>query len=329
MYSAYYQERLRATCELYNVPWMDDPTNSDPTYALRNAIRQIVKVQDDLPVALQKENIIALAARGNQFRDVLLDEVNNTISLCKFSYEAFNGILRVECPKWIYNVPHRVLQHFIPALSRIFNTRKLERFYFHGVGNDKASNRVIEKFLNPKMKGFNVIHIQYRRRLHAREDMFELLLSPEEPRQAIRKKLHVPVKVSISQTGEWRLASFEFPPEWEQFSEIKVKVREDRGYYFRCLNVKEDLRLMEKHLPKRNKIRWKNAIRRSRSYPICLFAVLCHKEGRREWVDAIPQLRLHLSDDVVTTSRRTYNLDECNNEWLRLKWDRTEQEDLD
>src|SRR5438876_3084020 len=203
---------------------MDDPTNSDPTYALRNAIRQIVKVQDDLPVALQKENIIALATRGNQFRDNLLDEVNQVIRQCRFSYEAFNGILRVECPKSIYSAPHRVLQHFIPALSRIFNTRKLERFYFHGVGNDKASNKVIQKFLNPKMKGFNVIHIQYRRQGHAREDMFELLLSPEEPRRSIRRKVDVPVKVSKSQTGEWRLATFEFPREWKQFSDIKVKV---------------------------------------------------------------------------------------------------------
>jgi hypothetical protein len=308
---------------------MDDPTNSDPTYALRNAIRQIVKVQDNLPAALQKENILALAARGNQFRDDLLDEVNNVIRQCKFSYEPFNGILKVECPNWIYNLPHRILQHFIPALSRIFNTRKLERFYFHGVGNDKASKRVVEKFLNPKMKGFNVIHILYRRQGHAREDMFELRLLPEEPRRSVRNKFHVPVKVSLSQTGEWRLTSFEFPPEWKQFSDITVKVREDRGYYFRYLDKNEDFRLMEKHLSKRNKIRWKNALRRSKWYPLCLFAVLCHKEGRREWVDAIPQLRLHLSDDVVTTSRRTYNLDEYNNEWVGLKWDRTERENLD
>src|SRR5436190_19220136 len=135
--------------------------------------------------------------------------------------------------KTIYRAQHLVLQNFIPALSRIFNTRKLELFYFHGVGNDKASNRVIEKFLNPKMKGINIIHIQYRRQEHAREDMFGLLLSPEEPRRSVRRKVDVPVKVSKSQIGEWRLATFEFPPEWKQFSDMTVKVRDDKGYYFR------------------------------------------------------------------------------------------------
>ena len=329
--SRLWKERLQATCKLYNVQWMDDPTNLDPTFALRNAIRSIVTVQENLPVALRKENIIVLARRGNQYRDDLLKRVNEAISKCRFSYEAFTGMLKAECPTSTYDLPERVLQHFIPSLIRVFKTRKLEQFFFHGVGIDKASKATVTKFLNQKRHSFNIQGTEFRRHRHFREDYFVLYLYPEKPRIRARRGTIVPINVPQGQLREWKNSEFEFPEQWQQFHEFIVKVKDDRKYYFRYFTEEKDTKgrrsdasLMKRFLKKNDAIKWNNAKLRSTYYPRCNLAVLCHKKKEvgkkeKESVDAIPQLRLNFSDGVFALCTGKYDLNTREHEWVSIK----------
>lgn len=59
------KDRLIATCEANNVPWFEDSTNSDPTLTTRNAIRKMSR-EHQLPAALQKPSILALAERSKR-----------------------------------------------------------------------------------------------------------------------------------------------------------------------------------------------------------------------------------------------------------------------
>ncbi|KAM0282839.1 hypothetical protein ACHAQH_002843 [Verticillium albo-atrum] len=56
------KDRLVATCEANNVPWIEDATNKDPTMTMRNAVRYMWKGHD-LPVALSKPSILAMSRR--------------------------------------------------------------------------------------------------------------------------------------------------------------------------------------------------------------------------------------------------------------------------
>lgn len=56
------KDRLLATCAHWNVPWVEDETNSDRTLTVRNAVRHIFQ-SHRLPAALTKESISALSNR--------------------------------------------------------------------------------------------------------------------------------------------------------------------------------------------------------------------------------------------------------------------------
>ncbi|KAJ6780124.1 hypothetical protein PWT90_03837 [Aphanocladium album] len=57
--------RLVATCEANGVPWFEDGTNLDPTLTTRNALRKLCR-ENELPKALQKTSILALAERSRR-----------------------------------------------------------------------------------------------------------------------------------------------------------------------------------------------------------------------------------------------------------------------
>lgn len=59
------KDRLVATCLHSNIPWFEDHTNQDPTMTMRNAVRHMYK-NCQLPRALQKPSILALAARTDR-----------------------------------------------------------------------------------------------------------------------------------------------------------------------------------------------------------------------------------------------------------------------
>ncbi|KAI0205780.1 adenine nucleotide alpha hydrolases-like protein [Astrocystis sublimbata] len=56
------KERLIATCEANKIPWWEDETNKDPTLTMRNTVRHMCR-NHTLPVALQKDSILALSKR--------------------------------------------------------------------------------------------------------------------------------------------------------------------------------------------------------------------------------------------------------------------------
>lgn len=62
---AFDKDRLRATCEEHQIPWVEDHTNNDPTVTTRNAIRHMAR-HYTLPVALQKPAILALGERAKR-----------------------------------------------------------------------------------------------------------------------------------------------------------------------------------------------------------------------------------------------------------------------
>jgi len=47
--------------------------------------------------------------------------------------------------------------------------------------------------------------------------------------------------------------------------------------------------------------------------------VLCHKEGKKEIIDAIPQLRFNLTDGVFALSLGKYDLDKPEHEWVPIE----------
>ncbi|KFY38953.1 hypothetical protein V494_04159 [Pseudogymnoascus sp. VKM F-4513 (FW-928)] len=62
------KQELRDTCEANGMAWFEDKTNADPTLTMRNAIRHIY-ANNEVPVALQKPSILALAKRLQENRD--------------------------------------------------------------------------------------------------------------------------------------------------------------------------------------------------------------------------------------------------------------------
>jgi PP-loop family len=158
---------LKKTCEKYKTPWFEDPTNSDPTYTRRNAIRKLTEVQRALPEALRKNGIMEMVRRANPIRNLILTRVNSLLRKCTFDEDRITGCLRVFYPLMIAKEPNIIMQHFIPALVRVFNTRKLEPFALQGSGKDKVSPSVIEQFHLMNFEGFNVQGVKFSRSKHA------------------------------------------------------------------------------------------------------------------------------------------------------------------
>lgn len=300
---------------------MDDPTNFDPTYAMRNAIRNIVANQNNLPVALCKDRLIQLSTIGREYREYLLKEVNGILRRCTFKRDTFTGSIQVKIPDDLYEQPHRVLRHFIPALTRIFWARKVREFAFLGIEGDISSKQVLTNFLNPKYKRFNVQGVMFDKRTNKEQNEFSIVLYPEEPRRRSKKPV-VYLKVENQEGAEWKRATFEFPMNWRQPWPLEVLVREDRNYYFRRLHP-DDERFVGKFINRRQKMYYRHALKRSRFYCRELFPVLCHMEGHREWVDSVPQFRIDIVPDVKTVSYGVFDLKDSYSQWNEMQWEET------
>jgi hypothetical protein len=59
------KDRLIATCEAFNIPWIEDVTNQDPRLTARNALRHIL-ANNRLPAALSKSSLLALHERDEE-----------------------------------------------------------------------------------------------------------------------------------------------------------------------------------------------------------------------------------------------------------------------
>jgi hypothetical protein len=299
---------------------VDDPTNFVPTYALRNAIRHIVRHQTDLPWALRKPNLIVLASHGDQFRMDVLARVNELLSLCSFARETFTGKLKVACPPTVHQTPPRILRHFLPALARIFKSNKVENFAFRGVGSDLFSSEIANNFLNPNVPTFNVQSLSFRKIDKKLSRTLNLVITPEEPRRRTREKMTIPVQFGSEADDGWRYATHEehLGP-WA----ISISVQKDLGYYLRPLNDK-DISSVEKWVPEHSRHLWNNGIHRAIYYPKSLFPVLCHREGddEREIRDALPRFGIDISSGVRTSCGGPYgehDLETEKEQWVHLE----------
>jgi hypothetical protein len=309
--------RLRATCEYYNTPSVDDPTNFEPTYALRNAVRHIVRNQDDLPLALRRQHILKLSGHGHRFRTDVVGQVNKLLSLCSVARETFTGTLKITCPPEIHKVSPRILRHFLPALARVFRSNKRDKFTLHGIGQDLVSAQISNMLLNHNDLKFNIQSLEFRKFETKPSGELTLLIAPEEPRRR-RKPINQEILFHPQEDDGWRHAICkEWIPPWL----IKISVQEDLGYYLRPLN-KKDIATYDNWIPEHSRNLFENGLFRSKYYAKSLFPVLCHREGDLEVRDALPRFGIDISTGVRTScigGYGNYDLGTGNEQWVEVE----------
>jgi len=312
------------------VPWFNDSTNFEPTHAMRTAIRYIVRNQDDLPVALQKQSLMPLIEKGRKYKTEQLERVNSMLSRCTFERDTFTGGVRVQFPvSMIRGLRRPAVAHFIPALARVFFSGKVEPFKFLGVRADKASDAVVEKFCDFKLpQQFNVFGLLFRKVLRSGDKRYILYIAPEFPPRIKWQHVSriVPITVLPDQTTKWKKTTFEFPVQWHQPWKIDVAVKEDRVYYFRIIDQLfregvQDHSKFEK-LGKWDAALVLNSKKRSRFYPFPLLLVICHLEDNVEKLDYLPRHGIQISQDVRAKIHTTFDLTQLDKEeYVGMEWD--------
>lgn len=92
------KDRLRATCQAWDVQWAEDMTNRDPTRTPRNAIRYLLRNRD-LPRSLQKPSLLALRERMCIKASALKSRANKAFEQCRISMlDTRAGALVVRLP---------------------------------------------------------------------------------------------------------------------------------------------------------------------------------------------------------------------------------------
>jgi len=287
-------------------------------FALRNAIRHIVQKQDDLPVALQRNNILSLAILGSQFHERLLRGVNSLLNQCNFHREAFTGKVRVTFPAAILRAPSRVLRNFIPALAHAFHSNSVERYVFRGSRTDLVSEDIVFQLLNPEVGQFTALALSFRKQLPTASGLLRLVVTPQRPPKVEIKPL--PLSVDV-QHGEWKLLKLNEKNERLVPTSIEISVLEDRNYYLRPLRTTDHPKL-KLLMPIDIRIQFLNGLNRSKDYPRELFPLLCHLEGEEEIIDALPSFKIDLSSTVKTRCARDFDLWRSTEEWIRIERER-------
>lgn len=75
----YSKNELYATCQARGVEWVEDPTNHDATFTLRNAIRQTLKDDTLLPMALQRQSLVDTLDEFQRKRDDFEQEARDVV----------------------------------------------------------------------------------------------------------------------------------------------------------------------------------------------------------------------------------------------------------
>ena len=75
------KERLKATCRVSQVRWIEDQTNQNPALTPRNTIRQLLQLER-LPKAIQKASLSALAKRMERKHATRTTRAENMFGLC-------------------------------------------------------------------------------------------------------------------------------------------------------------------------------------------------------------------------------------------------------
>lgn len=84
------KSRLVATCRSQDMIWMEDPTNEEAGYTIRNAIRKILKRPEQLPTALHAQSLLDLSKELKNTYEHLRQWKSETaaecdVILCKIS----------------------------------------------------------------------------------------------------------------------------------------------------------------------------------------------------------------------------------------------------
>ena len=93
--------RLMSTCLDEGLDWIEDPTNRDPTLTFRNACRRVLS-SPNLPVALQKRNVLSLAKtkdRSQQRRETFVDYLITIGHVKVLKFDTRAGTLDVRLPE--------------------------------------------------------------------------------------------------------------------------------------------------------------------------------------------------------------------------------------
>lgn len=89
---------LLATCQENNIPYVDDPTNFDPTLTPRNAIRSLLAEQK-LPRALREESILSLMRKSNSLLRSVTEDSNEILEQCEvLEFAPDTGCLIIKFP---------------------------------------------------------------------------------------------------------------------------------------------------------------------------------------------------------------------------------------
>jgi tRNA(Ile)-lysidine synthase len=91
------KDRLAQTCRDFNVSWVEDETNADPTLTARNAIRHIVN-NSKLPEALRKSSVLALRDRLESRRAGLEAQSRALFDQFNIRLDVMSGAAEVKIP---------------------------------------------------------------------------------------------------------------------------------------------------------------------------------------------------------------------------------------
>ncbi|PWY74077.1 PP-loop family protein [Aspergillus eucalypticola CBS 122712] len=92
------KQSLLATCKENNIPYVDDPTNFDPTLTPRNAIRSLLAGKK-LPRALREESILSLMRKSNSLLRSVTENSNDILSRCEIlEFAPDTGCLIIKFP---------------------------------------------------------------------------------------------------------------------------------------------------------------------------------------------------------------------------------------
>jgi hypothetical protein len=95
------KDRLIATCIELSMPWVEDITNKDPTFTMRNAVRHLLAT-DSLPIALRKPSLLSLAQKRDEMAESVRTRVEKSFGRCEiitFDTRAGTLIIRLPSPR--------------------------------------------------------------------------------------------------------------------------------------------------------------------------------------------------------------------------------------
>ncbi|KAF2430591.1 hypothetical protein EJ08DRAFT_238900 [Tothia fuscella] len=133
------KERLMATCEKYDIPWIEDQSNKDVKLTSRNSIRHILQ-HHKFPSALSKERLLALSASKQAQSEALTSSVNRSMGQTKLALDIRTGTLTAVIPQTKLentNVKIAVLHRLATLVSPL---PLIEVSQFAGVG--KSTSRL-------------------------------------------------------------------------------------------------------------------------------------------------------------------------------------------